>query len=545
MALSISNAANVIPAERGMSLVAFQSVIVCYARRMRKLHVLALLLLAPAASAQELDVEAFVDYAQASFDAYDVPGASVAIVRDGHVVLTRGFGVRKLGEPAPVDADTLFAIASNTKAFTAAVLATLVDEGKLSWDDRVIDHLPDFRLYDPYATREFTVRDLLSHRSGNASQAGDLLWLRSTFTREEIVHRIRFIEPAYGFRSRYGYQNVMFIAAGELAGAIAGEGWDALVRERIFEPLMMTSTNTSIEARTAGGNWATPHVPKDGKPVAIEPENVDNLGAAGAINSSADDLSRWLLLQLGRGTLGDVHVFSEKQSEQMWTAHTPLPIGSSSPELAARKPRFAAYGLGWRIKDYRGRKLIHHGGGLAGMTSLTTLVPEENLGIVVLTNSETSAQTAITYWVLDRYFGASETDWTTAQRTAAERRWVERIEPRLEAIEKGRIPGTSPSLALADYAGRYTDPLIGDAVITNDDGQLSLQFVRSPPFHARLEHWHYDTFVARFDHHSVKDAFVTFVLGPDGRVETMRMKRYSPFYESTYGYEALRFVPSR
>lgn len=510
---------------------------------MKKLAVLALLLLAPVASAQELDVEAFAQYAQASFEAYDVPGASVAIVKDGSVVLTRGFGVRTLGETTPVDADTLFAIASNTKAFSAAVLASLVDEGELSWDDRVIDHLPEFRVYDPYATREFTVRDLLSHRSGNASQAGDLLWLRSTFTRDEIVHRIRFIEPAYGFRSRYGYQNVMFVAAGELAEAITGERWDDLVAERIFEPLKMTSTNTSIRARTAAGNWATPHVPKDGKPVVIEFENVDNLGGAGAINSSAHDLARWLMLQLGRGTLGDVHVFSEEQSEQMWTAHIPIGIGSSSPELRDRQPSFAAYGLGWRLKDYRGRKLVHHGGGLAGMTSLTTMVPEENLGIVVLTNSETSVQTALTYWVLDSYFGAPRTDWTAAQQTAAERRWVERIEPRLEDVEKSRIPSTSPSLKLADYAGGYTDPLIGDAVIDESDGELTLQFVHSPPFHARLEHWHYDTFVARFDHHSVKDAFVSFVLGADGKVEAMRMKRYSPTYSSVYGYETLRFVP--
>jgi len=228
----------------------------------------------------------------------------------------------------------------------------------------------------------------------------------------------------------------------------------------------------------------------------------------------------------------------------MWTPHTVLPLGTPSPELAARQPNFAAYGLGWRLKDYRGRKLVYHGGGLAGMTSLTTLVPEEDLGIVVLTNSETSAQTAITYWALDRYFGAPRTDWTRAQRIAAERRWEERIEPRLAEIEKSRIPSTSPTLNLADYAGRYTDPLIGDAVIEDDGGQLTLQFVRSPPFHARLEHWHYDTFVARFEHHSVKDAFVTFVIGPEGGVEAIRMKRYSPFSGSTYQYEALQFVPA-
>jgi CubicO group peptidase (beta-lactamase class C family) len=507
------------------------------------LMLLAFLVASSPLFAQQLDVDAFATYARESFDTYEVPGAAIAIVKDGELVFARGFGVRTLGGPTPVDADTLFAIASMTKAFGAAVLATLVDEGKLSWDDRVIDQLPDFRVYDPYATRELTVRDLLSHRSGNASQAGDLLWLRSTFTREEIVHRIRFIEPAYGFRARYGYQNVMFIAAGELAEAVSGESWDELVAKRIFEPLGMTRTNTTIRMRDDGGNWATPHVPKNGEILVIDFENVDNLGAAGAINSSANDLSRWLLLQLGRGTLGDVRVFSEEQSEQMWTPHTVLSVGNPSPSLASREPLFAAYGLGWRLRDYRDRKIVYHSGGLAGMTSLTTLVPEDNLGIVVLTNSETSAQTAVTYWALDRYFGAPDADWTALQREDAEKRWVERLEPMLEAVEKSRIASTSPSLTLSDYAGRYSDPLIGDALVEETEGSLTFQLVRSPPFHARLEHWHYDTFVARFDHHSVKDAFVTFALGPDGAVESMHMKRYSPFAESTYGYEALRFVP--
>ena len=499
----------------------------------------------PLALAQELDRSAFEKYAQESFAAYEVPGAAVAIVKDGLVVLTQGFGVRTLGDPTTVDADTLFAIASNTKAFTAALLATLVDEGVLNWNDRVIDHLPEFRLYDAYATRELTIRDLLSHRSGNPSGGDDLLWLRSTYTRDEILHRIRFIEPAYSFRSRYGYQNVMFIAAGELAEAVSGKSWDSLLAERIFAPLGMTSTNTTIRKREGGGNWATPHVRVNGTVQTIEPENVDNLGGAGAINASAADLSQWLLLQLGRGKFGDARVYSEAQATQMWTPHTILPIGRPSPLLASRRPNFAAYGLGWRLKDYRGRKLMHHGGGLAGMTSLTTLVPEENLGIIVLTNQETSVQTALTYWILDSYLGAPRTDWTAAQREAAEKRWVRRIEPMLEAIEKSRIPSTSTSLKLSDYAGRYTDVLYGDATIELNDSALHLRFAKSPPFRALLEHWHYDTFVARFDHHSIADAFVTFSLGPDGTIEEMLMKPYSPTADSSYDYENLHFVPAK
>jgi len=509
----------------------------------RVLAFLNVTLLATALStAQELDEALFTSYATASLAAYEVPGAAIAVVKNGEVVQSKGFGLRDMRHDAPVDGDTLFAIASNTKAFTAVLLATLVDEGKLDWDDRVTDHLPELRLFDTYATRELTLRDLLSHRSGNASGAGDLLWLRSTYSRPEIVHRIRFIPPAYGFRARYGYQNVMYIAAGELAGAVSGSTWDDLVRERVFEALEMRSTNTTIRGREAGANWATPHVRMDGRVQPIEPEIVDNLGGAGAINSSANDLSRWLLMLLGEGTLGTTRVFSEQQSEQMWTPHTVLPIGTASPKLAPRQPRFSAYGLGFRMKDYRGRKLVHHGGGLAGMTSLTTLVPEEELGIVVLTNQETSFQTAVTYWVLDRYFGAPETDWTALQQEAAEKRWRERVQPLVDAVDDDRVTGTAPTLGLSEYAGPFTDRLYGGATIEQRDGHLHLQLDKSPAFRAPLEHWHFDTFLARFDHHSIVDALVTFVIGVDGSVDRFRMKPYSPAADgATYHYEILRF----
>ena len=493
---------------------------------------------------QPLDIGSFEAYARDSMAAYDVPGASVAIVKDGAVVYAGGFGVRTLGRGAAVDADTLFAIASMSKAFTAAVLASLVDEGALDWDDRVSDRMPAFRLSDAYRTREMTVRDLLSHRSGNATGIGDLLWLRSTYTREEITERVRFIEPAHGFRARYGYSNVFFIVAGELAAAVADRSWDELVRTRIFEPAGMSSSNTSISKRTDGANWATPHVRVNGAVQPIAPENVDNLGGAGAINSSAADMARWLLLQLGRGTIDGKRVFENAQSKLMWTPHINLGIGTAAPELAVRQPRFSAYGLGWRLKDYRSRKLVHHGGGLAGMTSLTTLVPEENLGVVVLTNQETSVQTALTYWVLDRFFGAPRTDWTKAQQIVAERRWTERMEPRLNAIEKTRIDGTSPRLKLGDYSGRYEDRLVGAVDVALVHGALKLLFVKSPPFNAVLEHWHHDTFVARFHHHSIADAFVTFVLGPNGKVAEMKMSPYSPYSDSAYHYDALRFVKS-
>ena len=490
------------------------------------------------AAAQELDVAAFREYARDAIASFQVPGAAVSVVHDGEVVLAEGFGVRELGGEAAVDGDTLFAIASNTKAFTTALLASLVDEGTLSWDDRVVDHLPELRLDDPYVTRELTVRDLLSHRAGFRSGLGDLLWLRTSFSREEILHRMRYLRRPYGFRERYGYSNVAYIVAGELAERLAGTTWDELVVSRVLEPLGMRSSNTSVTHRTPDGNWATPHVYFDGAVRAIAPENVDNLGGAGAINSSARDIARWLLLQLGRGEVDGVRVFSEERSRELWTPVTLMPNSEPPKALAAQRSTFAAYALGWRVGTYRGTKLVHHGGGLAGMTSRTTMAPDIGLGIVVFTNQETSLQTALTYRILDAYLGAPETDWVDAHASVSRARGA-RATTRLDEVAASRRSGTQPRLPLSDYAGRYAEPIIGGLRISEEDGSLTLQFENGPAYRAQMEHWHLDTFVARFNHHSIADAFLTFELAPDGRVRGARMSTYSPFSGSTYHYDVL------
>lgn len=503
-----------------------------------------LLTASPSASAasRALDPEALQAYVLQSLAALEVPGAAVAIVENGEVVLKRGYGVRKLGEPAPVDEETLFAIASCSKAFTAAALAILVDEGQIDWDDRVIDHLPSFRLYDPYVTREIRIRDLVSHRSGLGLGGGDLLWLRSSYSRDEIVHRIRHLPPASTFRSRYAYQNVMFLVAGQIIPAVTGKSWDAFVRERIFQPLGMRSANTSVSELVPGANWATPHVRIDGTVQPIEHENVDNIGPAGSINANVSDLSRWLLAQLGRGEWGGTRLYSEDQAETMWSSQTIIPIGKPLPPLEPLEPTFSAYGMGWRLRDYRGRKVVHHTGGLAGMTSMTTLVPGENLGIVVLTNQETPFYAAITYRILDAYLGAPERDWTNLHLEARALREQEAAAD-VAALEAARAKDTTPSLPLSGYAGRYRDPMYRDALIAVEEGKLRLRFVPSPPFDARLEHWHYDTFVARWEHHSIADAFVTFSLGPDGKVSDLRMKAFSPLADFSYDYQDLLFRP--
>ena len=501
--------------------------------------------IAVSAQARELDVHALNTYAQRALETFDVPGAAIAVVKDGAVVFSKGYGVRTLGSPAPVDPETLFAIASCSKAFTTAALAILVDEGKISWDDRVIDHLPQFRLYDPWVTREITIRDLVTHRSGFRSGGGDLLWLRSTYSRDELIERLRFLKPVRGFRSRYAYSNVMVIVAGQIIPAVTGKSWDAFVAERIFAPLNMSHANSSITQRTPDVNWATPHVFMDSEVQPIEIENVDTLGPAGAINASVSELSKWLLVQLGRGKLGETRIFSERQSKEMWSPQTAIGIGNPLRPLRALKPTWYAYGLGWRLKDYKGQKMVYHGGGLAGMTSFTTLIPEESLGIVILTNQETSFQSSLTYWILDAYLDdAPPTDWIAARQEAG-KILNRRFHARMDALLAARVEGTSPSLSLNSYAGAFNDALYGNVTVEASRGQLVMRFSRSASFNGPLEHWNHDTFVVRWGHHSNADAFVTFSLGADGSVDAMDLEPFSPAADSAYDYEDLSFRPVR
>lgn len=487
-------------------------------------------------------------YAARVLKEFEVPGLAVAVVKDGQVVIAKGYGVRKLGETAPVDEHTLFGIASNSKAFTAAALAILVDEGKLSWDDPVTKHLPWFQMYDPYVTRELTLRDLLTHRAGLSLGAGDLLfWPSTTFTRAEIVRRIRFIKPATSFRSRYAYDNILYLVAGEVIREVTGKTWDDFVKERIFAPLGMTRSNTSTKDFKSGDNLATPHARADGKLRTIEYMNIDNNAPAGAINSSVAEMSKWLIVQLNNGAMPDGarRLFSQRQSHEMWSAQTILPINPyPPPQVAALKPNFSAYGLGWGLSDYRGRKLAAHTGGLAGLVSKVTLVPDLKLGIVVLTNGEAGgAFQALSYHILDSYLGAPPQDWIKAFRE------LERMaEQNAAAVAKrqsgARNAASKPSLPLPKYAGTYRDAWYGDVIVNEENGKLSLRFSRTPLLVGDLEHWQYDSFLVRWRERSLNaDAFVYFALKPDGAIEQMKMVPASPLVDFSYDFQDLLLMP--
>jgi CubicO group peptidase (beta-lactamase class C family) len=484
-----------------------------------------------------------------TMETFEVPGLALVVVKDGRVVLARGYGRRKLGEAAPVTPETLFAIASNTKAFTAAALAVLVDEGRLQWDDRVVDHLPSFQMHDPYVTRELTVRDLLVHRSGLGLGAGDLLYFPpSSLTEEEIVSRLRHIRPASSFRSRYAYDNILYLVAGKVIEQVSGQSWSDFIRARLFLPLGMEASAPSQKALRPGANLALPHAKVEGELRPIEPMNLDNNMAAGAIYSNVNELSRWMLAQLERGAVpgsgGRKRLFSEKQSQEMWAAHTPMPISEQPQALAALRPEFSAYGLGWTLRDYRGHKLVTHTGGLPGYVSRVMLVPSLNLGIAVLTNQQERGGFEVpTFTVLDAYLGAPRTDWVAAFKAAREEKHAKAARVLREG-HAARDADSRPSLPLERYVGTYRDAWYGESSLSLEDGRLVLRFRHTPALTGELEHWQYDTFIARWRDRSLEaDAYVTFSLHPDGSIEQVKMKPVSPLTDFSFDFQDLLFTP--
>ena len=487
-------------------------------------------------------------YVARSMKVFEVPGISVAIVKNGNVVVAKGFGVRKLGDTAPVDENTLFGIGSNTKAFTSAALATLVDEGKLSWDDPVYERLKGFEMYDPYVSKEMRIRDLLCHRSGLGLGEGDLMfWPHTSFTREEVVYRLRFLKPATSFRSHYAYNNLMFVTAGQVVAENSGKSWDEFVRERIFVPLGMSNTNTSTNAFQSSGNWAYPHQRVDGKLQVVPFENLDNAGPAGSINSSAADMAKWALLQLNHGKIPgtETRIFSEKSSQTMWAQQTVVPVNDQVPEeLKALKPNFSGYGLGWGLRDYKGRKLVSHSGGVAGFVTRVMLVPQENLGVVILTNAEEDgAFEAVLYHILDSYLGGSTEDYIAAFRAVEEKEQKEADET-MKKASSARAADAKPSLPLEKYAGEYSDSWYGKMTITQEPSGLVLTLARTSKGVADLQPWQYDTFKAHWRDRTVEDAFVTFALKPDGSIEHFRMVAVSPLADFSFDYQDLYLTPA-
>ena len=490
-----------------------------------------------------------------NFDAYvasvmkqfDVPGMGIAIVKDGQVVLAKGYGVKRLGSSDKVDADTRFGIASNTKAFTALALGMLVEEGKLEWDAPVVNYLPQFMMWDSWVTRQITVRDILVHNSGLGLGAGDLLWWPpTTYTPQEIMQRLRYIEPATSFRSAYAYDNVLYLVAGQLIQAVSGQSWSDFVTNRIIRPVgMKEATTTHAAAGDAQGNVSGTHAKVDGVVRVIKPFSDPNTDPAGGINAGANDMARWMIAQMDSGRVGDKRLWKQATTRQQWSVVTPLPTGPAPKELAPYTANFQGYGLGFFLRDYRGEKLVTHTGGLPGYVSLLMMLPNQKVGVVVLTNQESGAAfQAIGLHVLDYYLNAPPFDWLGGYtRRMARADSLMAAENRATAAARDSL--SKPSLPLPRYATTYEDAWYGTVTVTFENGGLVMKFDKTPALVGDLVHWQYDTWLVKWRDRELRaDAFVTFTLNEEGKVAGATMKPASPEVDFSFDFQDLDLRPA-
>ena len=466
-----------------------------------------------AASASSLDT-----YIQKAVTDWGIAGLAIAIVHDDSVVYERGFGVREAGKPDRVDARTLFAIGSNSKLFTSTLAGMMVDAKKMSWDAPATTYLPTFQLYDPWVTREITLRDLLSHRSG-LGRRGDMLWYASPFDRAEVLRRIRYLKPNSSFRSQYGYQNVMVMAAGEATAAEAGRSWDELVKERIFQPLGMTASNTSVRDLAGASDVATPHVSDKGVLTPVPWLNIDNNGPAGSINSNVEDMAKWLRFLLDGGKVGDRQLIASATLREISSPQTIIP---SPDDTLSPSTHFHAYGLGVGMYDLLGVKVMSHTGGIDGMLSQVTWVPERHLGFVILTNTEghNNVFAAVGRRILDMYLGAPPRDWSEIM--LAETRKQEAAQAQaMQRLEASRPKDTTPSVPVDRYAGRYSNEMYGDVTVDVAADKMSLQY--GPGRVGDLQPWSRDAYKVVWHGKREGTGLVQFVVDPVGSVRSLRL----------------------
>lgn len=459
-----------------------------------------------AAQPKKVELDTLDRYIQKNVDDFKVPGVAVGIIKDGEIIFQKGYGLLTVNTTDSVTPESIFGVASCTKSFTAAGIAILVEEGKLKWEDKVTDYLPGFALSDPYISAQITIRDLLCHRSGLGTFDGDLLWFQTEYDREEVVRRIRHLKVRHGFREEFGYQNVMYIAAGLVIEEASGMSWDEFMKEHFFQPIGMVNTTTSVNDISPGSQTATPHL--NGK--VIYKGNYDNAGPAASINSNTTDLLKWLNMWLEDGKVGEHHVISHASIRELWSSHTPLSV-SSFDEVAGTN--FKSYALGWKIYDYSGKKVIEHDGGIPGFISKVCMVPGEKLGIVILANDMGWLNSALNYRILDAFLNDKQRDYG-AEFLEYYKRHLKTQADAEEVRDKERKKRTKPTRKfVADYAGLFRDKMYGNARIMENKGKLKLTLLPTKElFTAELEHWQDDTFVFKFKDPFLPRGFLTYQL---------------------------------
>jgi CubicO group peptidase (beta-lactamase class C family) len=472
---------------------------------------------------------------------FSVPGIAVGIVKDGKLIFAKGYGVRSLTTQQPVTPQTLFGIASNSKAFTATALGMLADAGKLKWDDKVTDYLPEFQLFDPYVTREFTVRDLLTHRSGLGLGSGDLMFFPDggNFTRAEAIHNIRFLRPVSSFRSKYDYDNNLYMVAGEIVKKISGLEWEDFIEQRIMQPVGMISSVASWNRIKNNTNVIDAHAPADGKVIQIPHDWNPIVNAAGGIMSNIDDLGKWLILQMKDGQLASgTQLISKKNHGEMQQLQTVIPTGPGYYNT-----HFYGYGLGWFLADVKGYKQVSHTGGLAGTVTQITMLPELNLGIIVLTNQQQGAAfSTITNTIKDSYLGLPDHHWLDlyGKRYVTSNQQADSIKnasnATLAALQKNKGAGLAP----LNITGTYQDAWFGKVSISNSNGKLEFLSEKSPRLKGELFRYSAATYIVKwYDRSLDADAYCVFVLDKEGKPVSFTMEAISPLTDFSFDFQDL------
>ncbi len=468
-------------------------------------------------------------YFTKSYQEWNIPGMAIAIVSSDSTYLSKGYGVTNTKTKEAVNKHTLFAVASNSKSFTASALAQLVDQKKLKWTRKVIDYLPYFKMYNNYVTQHFTIADLLSHRSGLATFSGDLLWYATTKTPIEIIQAQQYLKPKYEFRTRFGYSNISYLAAGQIIEKISGKSWATYIQEAFLSPLKMNRTLTSTKQLQQTKNIATPYFTENNTNIALDWVNWDNIAPAGALISSVNDYSKWLQLNLKEGTFKGKTYFSKEQFNQLTTPHINFTVKKNK-----YKHHFTSYGMGWNLQDYEGIKVISHGGGYEGMISKSFFIPEKNLAVIIVTNSINWLPSALSNKILDVLIGNNMEgkDWSADYLTIKNKKDKKKlIKKNIVASERGQLEKNH--LELNQYTGIYSDKMYGTITVSNKKGVLHFQMDKTPIFYADLKHWNHHIFTFRFNTSlcSLPQGKLWFDLDQEGKTKRLHINIPNPDFD--------------
>ncbi|WP_417854981.1 serine hydrolase [Xanthomarina gelatinilytica] len=478
-----------------------------------------------------------------AMDKFNVAGVAVAIVKDGDIIHEKGYGVLSKQTNKPVNQHSNFAIASNSKAFTTTALALLVEDGKINWTDKVIDHIPEFKMYNAYVTENFNIQDLLTHRSGLGLGVGDLMFFPdgSDFTINDLLSSFQYFKPVSAFRTQFDYDNLLYLVAGELIARKSGMTWEAFITERIFKPLNMDNSYAALNLIEDTSNLTLPHNTATGD-FKVLPNFQEMInGAAGGIYSNVNDMSQWMLLHLNQGKYGEnlnKQLFSVESQHEMWKIHTTTDVN--------RNPRynshFAGYGLGWDLTDKKGNMVVSHTGGLPGMLSRTVLIPDLNVGVVVLTNTEPGGAgvfLAVSRTIVDGYLGLDDYQWTEKfynyfKESQAEGDLVtKQVWETVQANKKVKINEK-------DFLGIYKDNWFGKMEVFNKNGKLWIKSYRSPKLNGELQYYKANTFAVKWEYQDMNaDAFVMFYLDENGKAQSIKMKGISPNIDFSFDFHDL------